>query len=1292
MASRPVLQTSDGPEETDYVSAVTPTSHEAKEKSIAFSSTEGEEENAETPKKPTQLVPLSQLFVYADATDYLLMAIGSLASVAAGAARPIQILFFGDAINAFNPSGATSSDEFRAQVNKVARNFTIVGVLTMLCCFLQVACWTLAASRQGKRIRSSYVSAILSKEMGWFDVNNPMELPTRAAEAAVTIQEGMGRQVGDAINAISQTLTGVIISFVKGWKLALIIAAFIPFVTLASSISIRFITQATQDGLQSYGKAGAIAQEALSNARTVHMFNSIEHFVTKYTDALGLSLRSGIRKGFTVGWGMGAIYATMFCAYACGMFFGALFIANDRRDGCTEDCYSGGRVLTVFYGILMGSMALGQAAPRIQAIISARAAAYDVFQVINRRSLIDPLSLDGKKLGQVAGRVDIENVTFAYPSRPDVQICRNYSLTIEAGQTVALVGPSGSGKSTIVSLLERFYDPSSGLVKLDGVDVRDLNVAWLREQIGLVGQEPVLFATTIMENIRNGKPGATDEQVIDAAKMANAYSFITDFPDGFQTDVGDRGAQLSGGQKQRIAIARAILKNPSILLLDEATSALDSESERIVQESLDHLMSVSRRTTIVVAHRLSTIRNADKIAVHSHGSIVELGTHDELMSIENGHYRQLVEAQNRGGDANEKEESIEEDVSMQMERVSSIRGTTRTSSRHSGKQVDLGTEDSENNADEDLPPVPASRIWKLSAPEWKFMVVGGLGAIINSAMFPAWGVLLTKIVVLFFEQRPRDDMIEHARYWSFAFVGLAAVFVLSSIGQHYGFAVVSQRLTMRVRVMTFQAMLRQDISWFDLDQNAAGSLVTHLATDSAILQGMTSDMLNQRLVTVASLAIGFGITFYSSWQMTLLMIATAPVVLFATYIQTKIFSGTLGNRKANDGDAAAGALLSEAIGSIRTVASFNMEKRINFAYVSVIDSLMASDTKGGVIGGLSFGFSQGILFLNLAFMFYIGAKWVSNGTITFEDMFMTIMVITYTMFSLGIAAQNKATQAKAKTAASRIFSLVDRQPAIDATSTEGTVLTQLNGDIAFENVAFVYPSRPDAKIYRNYSLRIRAGQTVALVGASGSGKSTAISLLERFYDPAHGRVTVDGTDLRSFQLPWLRDRISLVSQEPVLFAGTIAENIALGKPGATRADVIEAAKKANAFDFINNFPNGFDTDVGDRGAQVSGGQKQRIAIARAILRDPEVLLLDEATSALDNESERIVQDSLDKLMSLKRRTTIIVAHRLSTVRHADLIAVTQDGAIVEQGTHEQLMSNPAGVYRRLVTRQMQGSM
>uniref|UniRef100_K3W851 Uncharacterized protein n=1 Tax=Globisporangium ultimum (strain ATCC 200006 / CBS 805.95 / DAOM BR144) TaxID=431595 RepID=K3W851_GLOUD len=509
----------------------------------------------------------------------------------------------------------------------------------------------MTASRQAKRIRGEYVSAIITKEIGWFDVNEPMQLATRVADSTVTIQEGMGSKVGDGLRFFSMGVSGVVIGFVKGWELTLVLLVLTPFIAFAAFLSTKVLSSATQSGIESYGKAGAIAQESLSNIRTVHMFNSIQHFIHKYDEALGLSTKAGIKKGFAVGWGTGLLFFTMFCTYAIGMYFGAWKIANDQLEGnhCTgSGCYDGGKVLVVFFSVITAAMGMGQAGPCVQAIFSARAAAYDVFDVIKRASLIDPLSESGKKLEKVTGEIEIDSVSFAYPSRPEVVVCNNYSLKIKAGETVALVGPSGSGKSTIVSLLERFYDPLSGSVKVDGVDVRELNVKWLREQVGLVGQEPSLFATSIMENIRYGAPSATDNQVIEASKMANAYNFIKEFPQGFATEVGERGTQLSGGQKQRIAIARAILRDPEVLLLDEATSALDNESERVVQESLDRLLASKQRTTIIVAHRLSTIRNADVIAVTQDGAIVEQGTHDELMRVPDGIYKLLVSRQMTG--------------------------------------------------------------------------------------------------------------------------------------------------------------------------------------------------------------------------------------------------------------------------------------------------------------------------------------------------------------------------------------------------------------------------------------------------------------------------------------------------------------------------------------------------------------------------------------------------------------------------------------------------------------------
>ncbi|GMF09901.1 unnamed protein product [Phytophthora lilii] len=1228
-------------------------------------------------------VPLLELFSFADPTDKLLMAIGTLGALGAGVLRPLMVVLLGNIINSF---GSTSEQEdsgsiftgISSSVNKGARNLTIVGAVGLVVAYLQVHCWSLTASRQSKRIRSLYVNAIITKEIGWFDVNDPMQLSSRVADATITIQDGIGSKMSDMLHFSSTVVSGIVIALVKGWELTLILMAVVPFVAASGMIAKKVIVAATHSGIQSYAQAGAVAQESLSNIRTVHMFNSFQHFVKKYRSALDGATNAGIKKALAVGWGSGLMYMVIFLMYALGFFIGAVFVARDNLDGNTcssSSCYDGGRVLTVFFAVMQGAMAMGQAGPNLQAVYSACAAASDVFELIKRPSLIEPTNDDqGKKLQTVSGSIDIDSVRFAYPSRPEVEVCREYSLKIKAGETVALVGPSGSGKSTVISLLERFYDPLEGSVKIDGEDVRNLNVKWLRQQIGLVGQEPVLFATSIRENIRYGRPGASDSDVVEAAKMANAHSFITEFPQGFDTEVGERGAQLSGGQKQRIAIARAIIKNPPILLLDEATSALDTESERIVQASLDRLVAGSNRTTIIVAHRLSTIRDADRIAVHSGGRIVELGSHEELMRIPDGHYRLLLEAQSQfnpelGATPKSKYES---ERSGRTSRKSSVVGTSDVTVR-------------ETIDNECLQEVSTLRIWKMGLPEWRYLALGGVSSVLKGTVYPLAGMFIAKIIHLYFElQKTEHEMLHDMRYYSLALGCLAIVCGASFSLTEYWFGIASSRLISRVRLATYSAMLRQEVGWFDLEDNSSGYLVSRLATDSAILQSMTSDFLNRSLMTGTTFIVIFAIAFYYSWEMTLIMIATTPFLVGVNFVRLQQMAGQMNAKKNNDADAAAGSLISEAIDSIRTVASFGMEKALTAKYMTFLDLSNELDRKLAVSGGISFGLSQGMTFWVLAFVFYIGGILVAHGTISFEDLFVVLMVFMMGSFSISMASQGSVDGEKAKRAAANVFKIIDRVPEIDATSTAGTVLPNIQGDIDFKQLTFAYPSRPDAVIYQGYDLKVRRGQTVALVGASGSGKSTAIALLERFYDPQSGSVVLDGHDVRSLSLPWLRDRISLVSQEPVLFSGTIAENIALGKPDASRAEVEAAAKSANAFNFISNFPQGFDTEVGDRGAQVSGGQKQRIAIARAILRDPDVLLLDEATSALDNESEHIVQASLDALMTQKRRTTIVVAHRLSTIRKADVIAVTRDGAIVELGSHEELMQLQGGVYRGMV--------
>ncbi|CAK4558395.1 unnamed protein product [Aphanomyces euteiches] len=1214
---------------------------------------------------PQRMVNFLQLLQFADKTDMILMTIGSLGAIVMGASQPIQVVFFGNIINAFNPQGGGQfeKDSFQHSINRVVYQFLVLATVMLIVGFFQIVGWSIAASRQAKRMRHAYASAILRQEIGWFDVNEPMQLATRVADTTLLVQEGMGRKVGDGINFLSMGITSLVLAFYYGWELTLVLFAFTPLLGLAAFCSSKAIAAAVQGDVESYAEAGGIAEESLSNIKTVHMFNAMSARAEKYMAALIRTEQSGVKKGFAVGFGTGMTYFIAMCTYAVGMYYGAVRVTNDQLSDnpCTGSrCYDGGRVITIFFSIVMGSMALGQAGPSMQAIMTARSAAYDIFELINRQSKIDASSDEGKTLDHVEGHIALESIRFAYPSRPNVEVAAGYSLSIPAGQKIALVGSSGCGKSTIVSLLERFYDPLEGRVTLDGHDLKDFNVKWLRDQIGLVGQEPCLFSDTIAENIRHGKPDATDEEVYEAAKQANAYDFVMGFSHGFDTAVGDRGAQLSGGQKQRIAIARAIIKNPAVLLLDEATSALDTESEHVVQASLDRLLAARQRTTIIIAHRLSTIRDADRIVVLSHGNVIEDGNHESLLKIENGHYKALVGAQMRSSDDDKDAPAkvaiarkISCAIASEEELIEESKVSTEVSADEGGSKN-----------------VPTSRIWRLSSPEWWHLVCGSIGTLFHGAMFPLWGVLLTKCTVVFFSLESGSHAMRHeALKWSMGFVIMGVVVLVAVTAQNHQFAVVCERLTARIRGLCFRSMLHQDIAWFDDHKNSAGALTTRLASDSAAVRTMTAETLNAILLNIATLGVALGIAFYNSWRMTLAFLA-----------QT--------NKSVNDGDIKAGARLSEAINAIRTVASFNLEKTTNDVYLSNLQASSVTDRKIGFVGGVAYSVAQSSMIYAIAPVFYYGGWLMLHKLVDFQSMFMVLNPLLFCSFGVGLAAQGLGDVAKAKKAIKSIFSIIDRQPPIDCTSDAGIQLEHVKGELELRGLDFVYPSRPDSKIYSNYNLKIKSGQTVALVGGSGSGKSTAINLIERFYDPTAGAIFLDGQDLRSLNVQSLRNHISIVSQEPVLFVGTIGENIATGKPGATQEEIEDAAKKANAHDFIMQFPDGYNTSVGDRGVQVSGGQKQRIAIARAIIRDPEILLLDEATSALDTESERIVQASLDTLLQLKRRTTIIVAHRLSTIRNADVIAVTDGGRIAELGTHDELIAIPNGIYANLVARQM----
>ncbi|XP_007888070.1 bile salt export pump isoform X2 [Callorhinchus milii] len=1275
-----------------------------------------------------------ELFRFASCYEITMMVIGGLCALLHGLAQPSVLLIFGLLTDTFieydielqelNQPGKTCINNTISWANgseyQTAKNETIAcGILdiekeltmfayyyigiaaaVLILGYFQICFWVTAAARQVQKIRKTYFRKIMRMEIGWFDCNSTGELNTRLSDDINKINDAIADQVGIFIQRFTTFTAGFLLGFISGWKLTLVIIAISPLIGLGAALMALAVSKLTGLGLKAYAKAGAVADEVLFSIRTVAAFSGEKKEVERYERNLISAQRWGVRKGMIVGFFTGYMWMIIFLCYALAFWYGSWLVIEENE-------YTPGSLLQVFLGVLIAAMNLGQASPCLEAFASGRGAAAKIFATIDREPEIDCMSVEGYKLNRVKGNIEFHNVTFNYPSRPDVKILDRLSLVVKASETTAFVGPSGSGKSSTVQLIQRFYDPKQGMVTLDGHDIRSLNIQWLRSLIGVVEQEPVLFATTIVENIRYGCDKVTMDDIIKATKEANAYNFIMELPQKFETLVGEGGGQMSGGQKQRIAIARALVRNPKILLLDMATSALDNESEAIVQEALEKLHL--GRTTISIAHRLSTVKSADMIIGFEHGRAVEQGKHNELLERK-GVYFTLVTLQSQGDKAlNEKsrQKTTLEEPAIEKPRsfsrgsyCASLRSSIRQRSRsqisnmladisisgevgsvlHHSSVDDIQTAVEEGEA-EDIEPAPVTRILKYNASEWPYMLFGALGAAINGGVNPVYALLFSQIIGTFSlsdEEKKRKEINSICLF--FVVVGLVSF--LTQFLQGYFFAKSGELLTRRLRKIGFQAMLGQEIGWFDDRKNSPGTLTTRLATDASQVQGATGSQIGMIVNSLTNIGVSLIIAFYFSWKLTLVILCFLPFLALSGGLQAKMLTGFANQDKQSL--EIAGQISSEALTNIRTIAGLAKEKMFVELYNAQLEKPYRAAIKKANVYGVCFGFAQCVIFLANAASYRFGGYLVVAENLHFMMVFRVISAIVTSGTALGRASSYTPDYAKAKIAAARFFQLIDHVPQISVYSEGGEKWSNFEGKIQFIDCKFTYPSRPDIQVLNGLSISVKPGQTLAFVGSSGCGKSTSVQLLERFYDPNKGRVLVDGHDTKNVNTAFLRSKIGIVSQEPVLFDCSIAENIQYGDNSrqVSLDEVIAASKRAQLHDFVMSLPNQYKTNVGAQGSQLSRGQKQRIAIARAIVRDPKILLLDEATSALDTESEKTVQDALDE--ARQGRTCIVIAHRLSTIQNSDIIAVMSRGLLIEQGNHKELMALK-GAYYKLIT-------
>ncbi|KAL6706257.1 hypothetical protein ACN47E_005992 [Coniothyrium glycines] len=1196
-----------------------------------------------------------------------------------------------------------ASTVFMAIISEYVLYIVCLFMGRLLLAYIAILGFRITSLQISARIRLRYLEALFQQPISTLDALPPGQTTAIITITANILQLGISERLSSLLQAIAVMLVALIIGCAFSPQLMLVTASGLVAIAIWYALITPQVTETYSKVQYAEKEAAGAALEVFSCIKIVAACGAEEKMASKYgqlleqvkTKAQALSPWLALQHS-------PVIFMTFATFALCFWYAVKLFSSSSFPNVET--------LVVVLMSVMTMLAHVSAISLPLTAAMNAVAAAGVFFTIIDApRPSTAGLCGDAVPINH---DIVLSGINFAYPARHDVKILKNLSLCVPAGKTTAIVGPSGSGKSTVVALIQRWYelgssDPLShylrnGVIKMGEKDLHEIDLRFWRSQIGYVQQEPFLFNDTIYKNVEFGLVGTQWENapfeskrrmIMRACKEAYVDEFIRSLPQGYSTNVGERGSHFSGGQRQRIAIARAIVRQPKILIFDEATSALDVNSERIVQNALDRV--ARNRTTIVIAHRLSTIKHADHIVVVAQGEVIQQGDHKTLLSDEQGAYWKLINAQQLSMERVDPSKSRASTVrlvqtygkgSVNMEHKSSVEGssyetlaaTATTVADKVGKSAIVG----QNNFFYSLGLL--LREQKHSHCAYAVIFVSAITAATSS---PLQAYLFSRLIASFADL----DRLKSSTSFlcSMLFVVALGVglsyFVLGWVSNNISFQTVAI-----YRKEYFRNIITKRISFFDRSENAVGLLTTRLATDPAQLQQLLGMNMAMALISIFGLLGCIMIAFIFSWKYALVVIVSSlPIILAGGWYRVRyeiIFEA-----RNNKIFAESAQFATEAIGAMRTVASLTLERTICNSYDALLQSHISKSWREARLSCLSFAASDSLVLLCMAFALWYGGTLLAHGELNSFTFLVIYLAIIQGTLQAGQWLSFGPNLAQVSAATERIQHMrlgdVQTQRAASFQSQDThrwrlpPTMLWFGADIHFQDIRFTYPTRHLPSL-RNFSLAVHHGQFAAIVGGSGSGKTTVIALLQRFYDPDHGSILYNGDNIQNIPLQVLRRRMSIVMQEPYLFRGTIRENVLLGVEDHEIDESVlhQACREAGIHDFIMSLPQGYNTDAGTGGIALSGGQKQRISIARALIRNPAVLLLDEATSNLDSESEKEIQEVFER--TGKGRTMIVVAHRLATIQRADVIFVMDQGRVAEYGNHATLLVRK-GIYWKM---------